>query len=94
MMTKQERKVQLEAITREVEGYETALKNLNERLEGAEERDDEDEVKYCKKQIHTYERTVRVAKEQIALLTDEPKTRQERGRTTSSSRGRTGSKTS
>lgn len=93
-MTKQERKVQLQAITREIEGHEAALGNLNERLVEAEERNDEDEVKFLKKQISTSERIIGAAKEQISLLTDEPQTRQQRGRTSSSSRSRAGSKAS
>lgn len=94
MMTKQERQVQLEAIVREVEGHETALVNLAERLEEAEDRNDEDEVKFLKKEIASSERTIKAAKEQIELLTDKPETRQQKARTSSRSPGRTGSKTS
>ena len=68
MMTKQERIVQVDAITREIESHETALKNLNERLEEAEDRNDEDDVKYLKRRIASSERTIRVAKEQMSIL--------------------------
>ena len=94
-MTKQERKVQLEALAREIEGHEVAIKNWSEDLEASEERGDTDEVNRLSRNIKESEKTIKIAKEQIALL--EPTTRQERAQTSEKKprgRGRAGAKAS
>lgn len=81
-MTKQERKVQAQAITHEIEQHELAIVHMNERMEAAEEREDEDEVKRLKGRISSSERTIRSAKEQLNLLGVDAEPKQAKGRTT------------
>ena len=95
MMTKQEKKVQLDALVKEIAGHEHAIRNWSEDLSDAEAREDEDETRRLSGNIRKSERTIQIAREQIAMLS--PETRQEKAQTSESkprSRGRAGAKAS
>jgi hypothetical protein len=96
MMTRQEKKVQLDALAREIEGHEVALRNWKDDLEDAEAREDEDEVRRLSRNIRESEKTIGIAKGQINILAPEIRTRQEKAHTSESPRirGRASSKAS
>lgn len=88
MMTKQEKKVQLDALAKEIESHEIAIKNWREDLGDAELREDTDEVRRLTGNIRKSERTIEIAKEQIGILAPDVQTKSDRARTSEQTRGK------
>jgi hypothetical protein len=78
-MSTQEAEVQLGALAHEIEGSERAIASWEEALVSAEERDDKDEVRRLSQEIDGARRNVRIANEQMSIISGSARSKRERG---------------